>query len=395
MTTDREAFIAEIKRQHRDIEDHGDGTVTMIAGCTPRSSSFVLNVDDLISSVVPVAHAREAGAQEPVAFMYERDGYVYTVFDRPPIVPAANRWSESARAEPWTETPLYTHPAPAQEPVAVPARDKMVADLISIADASRRVDGSDIPLGETLRKAATMLAAPVAPPAESGEPVPPADVYQPKQIWYDNTSMCLSFGSEKSEEGQCRYIRADLASHTPTPQPGGAVKNLDGSLVDKVAGILTGYIAANCCHRTGGDGGGEPKCDCRDASRTILSALEPSPAQASAVKVIYSVAEPLTFIYRNWRGEVAERRVIPREIHFGATEWHPEPQWLLRAFDMDKGAERDFAMKDISHPSQWNAGAEAMREQIIEYLSWDEDFLDDHDAAIRTMPIPVPPASEG
>jgi hypothetical protein len=61
---DREAFIAELERQHRDIEDHGDGTVTMIAGCTPRSSSFVLNVDDLIASVVPAALAP---AQEPVA----------------------------------------------------------------------------------------------------------------------------------------------------------------------------------------------------------------------------------------------------------------------------------------------------------------------------------------
>lgn len=39
--------------------------------------------------------------------------------------------------------------------------------------------------------------------------------------------------------------------------------------------------------------------------------------------------EPVTLTYRNWRGEVAERTIIPRRVWFGSTEWHPEPQWLL------------------------------------------------------------------
>ncbi len=34
---------------------------------------------------------------------------------------------------------------------------KMMKDLVAIADASRRADGSDIPLGATLRKAAAMI----------------------------------------------------------------------------------------------------------------------------------------------------------------------------------------------------------------------------------------------
>jgi hypothetical protein len=35
-------------------------------------------------------------------------------------------------------------------------------------------------------------------------------------------------------------------------------------------------------------------------------------------------------------------------IWFGSTEWHPEPQWFLGAFDLDNGKWRDFAMKDMS-----------------------------------------------
>ena len=53
------------------------------------------------------------------------------------------------------------------------------------------------------------------------------------------------------------------------------------------------------------------------------------------------------FLYRNHRGEEALRRVVPMSIRFGATEWHPKDQWLLRAFDLEKRAEREFAMADI------------------------------------------------
>lgn len=53
------------------------------------------------------------------------------------------------------------------------------------------------------------------------------------------------------------------------------------------------------------------------------------------------------FKYKNYRGEVAWRSVEPIEIRFGSTDWHPEPQWLLRALDVEKNAEREFAIKDI------------------------------------------------
>lgn len=58
------------------------------------------------------------------------------------------------------------------------------------------------------------------------------------------------------------------------------------------------------------------------------------------------------FHYRNYRGVERDRRVIPQRIEFGANQWHPEPQWLLVAWDLDKGAERSFAMADIS---EWSA----------------------------------------
>lgn len=42
------------------------------------------------------------------------------------------------------------------------------------------------------------------------------------------------------------------------------------------------------------------------------------------------------------------RLVHPLVLFFGNSQWHPEHQWLLVAYDLNKEAERTFAMKDIS-----------------------------------------------
>jgi hypothetical protein len=51
--------------------------------------------------------------------------------------------------------------------------------------------------------------------------------------------------------------------------------------------------------------------------------------------------------YTNYRGETAVREIVPQEIYWGKTEYHPEEQWLLRVWDVEKGAERVYAFKDI------------------------------------------------
>jgi predicted DNA-binding transcriptional regulator YafY len=55
----------------------------------------------------------------------------------------------------------------------------------------------------------------------------------------------------------------------------------------------------------------------------------------------------LRIVYTNYRGEKAERRVVPERIWFGSTDWHPHAQWLLEAFDLDRNASRSFALADI------------------------------------------------
>jgi predicted DNA-binding transcriptional regulator YafY len=59
----------------------------------------------------------------------------------------------------------------------------------------------------------------------------------------------------------------------------------------------------------------------------------------------------VTFEYTNHRGQTRQRKVIPVSIRFGSAEWHPDPQWLLEAFDLDKQSMRTFALLGIS---SWN-----------------------------------------
>jgi predicted DNA-binding transcriptional regulator YafY len=56
--------------------------------------------------------------------------------------------------------------------------------------------------------------------------------------------------------------------------------------------------------------------------------------------------------YTNYRGETSDRRIIPIGIRFGSSEWHAEEQWLLDAFDLDRRADRSFALKDVL---QWRS----------------------------------------
>ena len=59
-------------------------------------------------------------------------------------------------------------------------------------------------------------------------------------------------------------------------------------------------------------------------------------------------ANPVTFTYKNWQGKTAKRKVFPLQIWFGKTDWHPQQQWFLKAFDFEKANIRDFAIADIS-----------------------------------------------
>ncbi|WP_273785673.1 hypothetical protein [Brucella intermedia] len=126
--------------------------------------------------------------------------------------------------------------------------------------------------------------------------------------------------------------------------PGVGVKKLDLTVLERLADYAEQYDHPD-------ENGPFP--DIQDAMVTVgdlrqarkllstLSALELSAAD---------MGNPITLTYTNYRGETSERTITPIRPWFGSTEWHSEPQWLLTAFDHEKQANRDFAIKDFGWP---------------------------------------------
>ena len=57
---------------------------------------------------------------------------------------------------------------------------------------------------------------------------------------------------------------------------------------------------------------------------------------------------PLMVNYTNWRGVRSVRRIVPVGVWFGSSRWHPEDQFFMSAWDVDKAEMRDFAIRDMS-----------------------------------------------
>jgi len=62
----------------------------------------------------------------------------------------------------------------------------------------------------------------------------------------------------------------------------------------------------------------------------------------------FAPAQHIKVRYTNYRGEVAVRTIVPMEVFWGKNEYHTHEQWLLRVWDVEKGAERIYALKDIN-----------------------------------------------
>lgn len=56
---------------------------------------------------------------------------------------------------------------------------------------------------------------------------------------------------------------------------------------------------------------------------------------------------PLRIKYKNWKGSIGIRKIVPDYVWFGVTQFHQNPQWLIHALDVEKQEYRDFAIVDI------------------------------------------------
>lgn len=55
----------------------------------------------------------------------------------------------------------------------------------------------------------------------------------------------------------------------------------------------------------------------------------------------------VSILYTNWRGERRWRDVIPDDIRFMESIYHPGKQWILLAIDCEENKLKEFAMSGI------------------------------------------------
>ena len=70
----------------------------------------------------------------------------------------------------------------------------------------------------------------------------------------------------------------------------------------------------------------------------------------------------VTIDYVNYRGERGSRLIRPvgGSLGLGSNEWHPEPQWLFTALDIERNVERTCALAGIL---RWQIGSHGWRSQ--------------------------------
>ncbi len=59
------------------------------------------------------------------------------------------------------------------------------------------------------------------------------------------------------------------------------------------------------------------------------------------------LAQLVRIDYTNWQGVRRWRTVLPVAISFEATEWQPEPQWLLEAVDQETNTTKKFSLREV------------------------------------------------
>lgn len=55
----------------------------------------------------------------------------------------------------------------------------------------------------------------------------------------------------------------------------------------------------------------------------------------------------LSFLYKNYKGDVSLRQVTSPKIFFGDSEYHGDNTWLMEAYDVNKQEMRTFHLPDI------------------------------------------------
>lgn len=111
--------------------------------------------------------------------------------------------------------------------------------------------------------------------------------------------------------------------------------------------------------------------------------------------------EVVEVTYTNWKGKTDVRRLILGQVRFGTSEWHPEPTYLISAFDLDHAAqiwkEYDLCQMDFTTTGEREAALREAAAKITDHGSRNDVYSKSrHDASaviLALIDTPTPPAA--
>lgn len=86
-----------------------------------------------------------------------------------------------------------------------------------------------------------------------------------------------------------------------------------------------------------------------------LSGLHEAFAESLRSATLVNAAMPRSALvdYVNWRGERRWRRIQPVAVVHGWNEWHPTPQWLMVALDLEQPFHDELQTFALSGIKEW------------------------------------------
>lgn len=81
-----------------------------------------------------------------------------------------------------------------------------------------------------------------------------------------------------------------------------------------------------------------------DSRMMLIDADTRTKAEEIARKDGHTLKEKIRIKYKNWKGNSRFREIVPIELWYGSTKWHPYSQYFIKALDLEDNAIKDFAL---------------------------------------------------
>lgn len=72
--------------------------------------------------------------------------------------------------------------------------------------------------------------------------------------------------------------------------------------------------------------------------------------------------------YTNWRKETSVRNIRFQKLWYGCTDFHPQAQWLIDGYCLDRQADRTFALRDMAPANHEPLAIDVRQRDVLQVM---------------------------